>query len=220
MRKFNLDQKGFTLVELMIVVAIIGILAAVAIPNYKKYQAKSRTSEAKVQLSAAFSAEQAFNNEFLMYHSCLAFMGYDPSNERASRLYAIGMLSTVPAGTTPATATTGGCDEAISGDTGVSGDDWFSGGKPIGAVAQPAGNTALGFITIPDLDGDGNSGALPDEVLGVYGPSQNRFAVGAVGCVSSDALANDGVGTDCTDGDADEWVIDETKQLFQVNVGY
>lgn len=40
-------QDGFTLVELMVVVAIIGLLSAVAIPNFKKYQAKAKTSEAK-----------------------------------------------------------------------------------------------------------------------------------------------------------------------------
>ena len=43
-------QSGFTLVELMVVVAIIGLLSAVAIPNFKKYQAKSKISEAKLQL--------------------------------------------------------------------------------------------------------------------------------------------------------------------------
>lgn len=41
------NSEGFTLVELMIVVAIIGVLAAVAIPNYQKFQAKARQSEAK-----------------------------------------------------------------------------------------------------------------------------------------------------------------------------
>ena len=43
-------QKGFTLIELMIVVAIIGILAAVAIPAYQDYTAKAQSSEAFVLL--------------------------------------------------------------------------------------------------------------------------------------------------------------------------
>ena len=46
------NRKGFTLIELMIVVAIIGILAAVAIPGFMKYIKDSKTSEAKVNMKA------------------------------------------------------------------------------------------------------------------------------------------------------------------------
>ena len=54
------SKKGFTLIELMIVVAIIGILAAIAIPNFLRFQARSRTSEAKTNLGAIFTAEISF----------------------------------------------------------------------------------------------------------------------------------------------------------------
>lgn len=88
-------QQGFTLVELMVVVAIIGLLSAVAIPNFKKYQAKSKMAEAKLQLSAAYTAETAFFSDFNIYAQCLSYMGYDPSAEKASRYYTVGFSAAV-----------------------------------------------------------------------------------------------------------------------------
>lgn len=56
-------QEGFTLIELMIVVAIIGILAAIAIPNFLQYQMKSRQSEAKTNLQAIKTSEVSWQGE-------------------------------------------------------------------------------------------------------------------------------------------------------------
>ena len=54
--KNNRNQQGFTLIELMIVVAIIGILAAVALPAYQDYTTRSKVSEGIGLASAAKSA--------------------------------------------------------------------------------------------------------------------------------------------------------------------
>ncbi len=60
-------REGFTLIELMIVVAIIGILAAIAIPNFLKFQLRSKTGEAKANLAAIRTAEEGYFSEYSTY---------------------------------------------------------------------------------------------------------------------------------------------------------
>lgn len=54
------NAKGFTLIELMIVVAILGILAVVAVPALQKYMRKAKTAEAKTQLAKMYDAASSY----------------------------------------------------------------------------------------------------------------------------------------------------------------
>ncbi len=78
-------KRGFTLIELMIVVAIIGILAAIAIPNFIKFQAKSKQSEAKANLKAIFTAQRSQYQENDQYLTNVGELGFSP--ERGNRYY-------------------------------------------------------------------------------------------------------------------------------------
>ena len=65
------NQKGFTLVELMVVVAIIGILSAIAIPNFNRYQRNAKKPEGKLALSEVYTAQVTYNGQFNRYSTLI-----------------------------------------------------------------------------------------------------------------------------------------------------
>jgi type IV pilus assembly protein PilA len=106
-------NQGFTLIELMIVVAIIGILAAIAIPNFMTYQAKARQSEAKIGLGGIFTSATTYFAENNTYAATSpGTLGYSPAGTPKYTFYysnwnftPVGSPQDTGSGTCNATAT-------------------------------------------------------------------------------------------------------------------
>ena len=155
-------REGFSLVELMVVVAIIAILAAVAIPQYKKYQLKAKTSEAKVNIGAIRSLEEAYSVENDYY---------------VLTNWAPGKIPGVAPGKFAENGTNNGFDiigfapsgkvyysYAVLNSENETADEYSSDNSTEldGIQVKITNSTDIRIWAIGDLDGDGDMGGNPD----------------------------------------------------------
>ncbi len=89
MKNLHNRRGGFTLIELMIVVAIIGILAAIAIPNFLRFQLKAKSSEGKTNLAAIRTAEESYFAEYGNYVSALPSPPTTAANQKTNFTHAV-----------------------------------------------------------------------------------------------------------------------------------
>ena len=93
---------GFTLIELMIVVAIVGVLAAIAIPTYMAYMVKSKQAEAYTTLGAVYANQVVYFSENSTYADSEALLGLTMEGRQ---LYSAVAFTNVTASTYTATIT-------------------------------------------------------------------------------------------------------------------
>jgi type IV pilus assembly protein PilA len=204
------NELGFTIVELLVVVAIVGLLSAVAIPNFKKYQSRSKISEARLHLAGAYTAEQSFFSNYHFYFNCFPYMGFDPGPEVGNRYYAVG-IDQAPSVSPVAyqsgvnsglDSSSNACPEnntTIIGSTssGVKSSNrasWFPAGKGVGAIIA----NVPGYVTNSGI-GDQSS------------TSTMTFTIVAGGVISGEFT---------TSATSSRLEITQDKVLINVRTGY
>jgi type IV pilus assembly protein PilA len=212
---------GFTLVELLIVVAIIGVLSTIGVPTFKRMVQKSKKSEAKVALGGIYTSEIAFFSEYGGYGNYLKGVGFE--FEGSTAIYTNGFP-------TNACAASGTVYPALNGTVGGQINSTYS--------AYYTGYSTYGNIAGGEWAGRSASGTC---LAGSVETNGGYFIATATGCLASGCTASGNAGSvsvDTTAGNTtygtvlsvsgvanasasnqDSWVIDKQRHLQNVNDG-
>lgn len=195
-------QSGFTLIEVMTVVAIIGVLTTLSVPSISKYSAKTRQAEAKTQLSSLFAAEKSFYAEFGAFHSMFGAIGYAPQGRMRYNVgfNAVGTPANAADGfTSTYTAPADATNSVLFCNNNAGAGGGYGGGGSGGSGPVDVGCTVLvGVDGLPPPNDPGGAAVVTNL-------TKNTFLAGAAGMIFNFQL--------------DVWSIDQEKNVSHSQEG-
>lgn len=187
-------QKGFSLVEILVVIGLMTVISGVAIPNYLKYTRSAKTAEAQSSLGQIYMAEKSFYLQWRFYTVDLVVVGVAPDG---GLLYNAGFTGS---GSTPPSTYQGPAIKSSRKTLfNICGDKFGSGAVKGCAFSVKKKNNYIAF--------------KPPALKGTYNADSTQFTAGAI----ADLISKIPNGKNTTKRDI--WTINNYKQIKRSNDG-